>query len=147
MGPMSTDEPGFRFEHRERIRWVDLDAAGVLNNAVYLTLLEQARWGYFRRLGLVERDRFPFLLGESRVRYLAPGRAGDEVLVRARVSRLGTKSFDMEYELEGPRGPLALGWATLVWVADDLTSVPIPLAARAALAAFEGLQDAEPSPA
>jgi len=36
-----------------RTRWSDEDAMQVLNRAVYLTLLEEPRWGYFHQLGLV----------------------------------------------------------------------------------------------
>jgi acyl-CoA thioester hydrolase len=131
----------FRFEHTERVRWVDLDAAGVLNNAVYLTLVEQARLGYFGRLGLMRGDQFPFLLGDARVRFLRPGRAGELLTIGARVTRLGTKSFDMEYEVASAGERLAVASATLVWVDEDLASVPIPEHARRRMAEFEGLDD------
>jgi acyl-CoA thioester hydrolase len=137
-GPAGSDAAGpFRFEHSERVRWVDLDAAGVLNNAVYLTLLEQARLGYFARLGLMRGDQFPFLLGETRVRFLRPGKTG-EVRVAARVSRLGTKSFDMEYEVRAAGELLARADATLVWVDEALASAPIPGEARRRMAEAEG---------
>ena len=38
MGPML-----FRFAAEVPLRWVDVDSAGVVNNAVYLSLMEQAR--------------------------------------------------------------------------------------------------------
>jgi len=126
-----SSHPVYRFEHTERIRWVDLDAAGVLNNAVYLTLLEQTRFAYFGSLGLVEGHQFPFLLGDTHVRYLLPGQAGEVVTIRTGVTRVGTKSFDMSYELESPRGVLARAEATLVWVDADLKSTPIPADVRA----------------
>jgi acyl-CoA thioester hydrolase len=89
----------FRFVHEAPVRWSDLDAAGVVNNAVYLTLLEQCRFAYFKELGLLEGNGFPFLLGETSIRFLRPGREAGSVAVAARVTRLGTKSFEMEYEV------------------------------------------------
>jgi len=65
-----------RFVARVRSRWSDEDNQGVLNNAVYLTLFEEARHAYFGRLGLLEGNRFPFLLAQSNVRFLRPGRDG-----------------------------------------------------------------------
>ena len=36
-----------------RTRWSDEDNQDVLNNAVYMTLFEEARHGYFSALGLL----------------------------------------------------------------------------------------------
>ena len=128
------DGPNPHFEHTERIRWVDLDAAGVLNNAVYLTLLEQARFAYFGTLGLIDGHQFPFLLGDTHVRYLHPGQAGDLVTIRCSVTRLGGKSFDMSYELVTGDTTLARAEATMVWVDESLKSIEIPAEARALMA-------------
>jgi len=131
----------FRFESESVLRWSDVDRAGVLNNAVYLTLLEEARFAYFGELGLLEGDDFPFLLGETCVRFLRPGRAGMRVVIRARTLRIGTKSLEMAYEIEHGGEPLASAVATLVWVGRAGTSCAVPAAARAAIATFEDLSD------
>lgn len=127
------------FIHREQVRWADLDAMGVLNNAVYATLLEQARLAYFAREGWLRGAAFPFVLGESRIRFHRPVTEPGEVQVVARVSRLGVKSFDMVYEVRRGDTLHASAEAALVWVGPDLASAPIPAAVRARLAALEGL--------
>ena len=38
--------------HRERVRFRDCDAMGHVNNAVYLTYLEQARFAHWQANGL-----------------------------------------------------------------------------------------------
>jgi acyl-CoA thioester hydrolase len=130
----------FHFSIRQPIRWKDIDAAGVLNNAVYLTLVEQARYAYFDELGLLTGAAdFNFLLGETTARYLAPGRAGMTLEVRIRTSRLGNKSFDQEYELEADGRLLARVTARLVWCDEDLVSCRIPDDVRAKIAAFESI--------
>lgn len=128
----------FRFARDFEVRWKDVDAAGVLNNAVYLTFLEQARYHYFEDLGLLRGHQFPFLLGETRIRFERPALPGTTVTVHARVSRLGGKSLDMEYELHDGDGPLARASATLVWVDEQLASAPIPPEARARVERVEG---------
>ena len=134
----------YRFTMTQPVRWKDIDAAGVLNNAVYLTLVEQARYGYFGQLGLLEGAAdFAFLLGETTARYLAPGKAGMVLDVRARTTRLGGKSFDQEYELAHGDTVLCRVTARLVWCDAELRSCVIPPAVRAAIAAFEGIPERE----
>ncbi len=127
------------FVHEESFRWSDVDAMGVVNNAVFLTLFEQARYGYFRALAVMGSETFPFVLGSTSVRFESPGRAGMRVQIATGVVRLGTKSLDMEYAVRCGGVALATGRATLVWVDADLRSAVIPAAVRAAIAAREGI--------
>ena len=131
----------YRFTCEQPVRWKDIDAAGVLNNAVYLTLVEQSRFLYFRELGLTEGAHFPFVLGETTVRYHRPGLAGMVLTVYARVSRLGNKSFDMEYEVKDGETLLASVRAILVCVDESLSSAEIPDDFRRTVAAFEGIPE------
>jgi YbgC/YbaW family acyl-CoA thioester hydrolase len=139
----------FRFVAEVPLRWVDVDAAGVVNHAVYWNLIEQARFDYFARLGLVEGDLPPFLLGEASCRYEKPARRGDRLAIAARVARLGGKSCEMHYEVRrlaaagtaGDGERIATAKALLVWVDATLKSCEIPPAARRAIAAFEGIAE------
>lgn len=127
------------FIHEETFRWSDVDAMGVVNNAVFLTIFEQARYGYFGSLGVMSGEYFPFVLGSTAARFEAPGRSGMRVQIAARVVRLGNKSLDMEYGVRCEGEPLATGQATLVWVDAQLRSMPIPESVRAAIAARDGI--------
>ncbi len=127
------------FVRRETVRWVDLDAQGVVNNSVFLTWFEQARLGYFQLLGCLRGDAFPFLLGETSIRFERPGRLGMEPHVQARVTRLGDRSFDMVYAVEAGGERLATGTATLVWVDGSMRSMRIPDPVRDAIAAREAI--------
>jgi acyl-CoA thioester hydrolase len=132
----------FRFSIELPVRWKDIDAAGILNNAVYLTLVEQARYGYFRHLELLEgRADFNFLLGEIKARYLAPGRAGMDLTIRIRTSRLGNKSFDQEYEVACGQLLLARVSARLVWADASLSSCVIPAEVRSRISTFESIPE------
>lgn len=129
----------FRFVHDESLRWVDLDAMGVVNNAVYLTLFEQARFGYFHSLGLLRGDGFPFVLGQTTVRFEKPVRGGRKVVIGVRTVRLGGRSFDQDYEVRDGTIVVATGLATLVCVDEQLRSMPIPDLFRSAVASFEDI--------
>lgn len=87
------------FEVRLRTRWSDEDNQAVLNNAVYLTLMEEARFAFFSGLGLLGENRFPFLLAQANVVFQAPGRGGAEVVVELTTTHLGTSSFRQAYRV------------------------------------------------
>ncbi len=90
----SLDDTAFRFRTTLTTRWSDEDNQAVLNNAVYLTLLEEARLRYFTDLDLLEGGSFPFVLGQTHLRFAAPGSGGAEVQVEVRTTRLGKSSFE-----------------------------------------------------
>ena len=89
----------FPFVHRERVRFNDCDPMGHVNNASYSTYLEQARIGV---LGGLE----DFILARVEIDFRSELRSGEEVEVRSRCSRLGTKSFDLTHELRAGDGRL-----------------------------------------
>jgi acyl-CoA thioester hydrolase len=93
---------GFSFVHRETARFRDLDPMGHVNNAVYLTWIENARIEFLRSLAAFDKPDtggMTMILARVEVDFRAPLGFGDEVEVGVRVSRFGNKSFDLEYEL------------------------------------------------
>ena len=140
--PQVPDPAQIRFRLRTRTRWSDEDNQNVLNNAVYLTLFEEARHGYFERLGLLAGNRFPFLLAQCNVRFVAPGRGAADVEVEAITTELGVRSFQQAYRVRDLAGRGVWAEAEAVLVTYDPASgksVELPGALRAAIAAFEGL--------
>ena len=83
---------GFPWTHRERVRFRDCDPMGHVNNAAYSTYLEQARIAV---LGGLE----PFILARVEIDFRAELRPGDEIEVRTRCPRIGSRSFDLEHQL------------------------------------------------
>jgi acyl-CoA thioester hydrolase len=68
----------FRYEHPIEVRFVDTDALGHVNNAVYLSYFEAARAGYYAAVtgapfgtGEHAAER-TFVIAEARVVYRAP---------------------------------------------------------------------------
>ncbi|MFM1871390.1 MAG: hypothetical protein RL398_812 [Planctomycetota bacterium] len=127
----------YRFCAEVPLRWVDVDSVGVVNNAVYLSLVEQARFLYFSHLGLMDGHRIPFLLRETTVSFERPGRLGMKVEVAAATIKLGTSSFTMQYEVRGDEQVLVKARAVLVFVDDRGQPTPMPEAWREAVAAFD----------
>jgi acyl-CoA thioester hydrolase len=91
---------GFPYVYRERVRFRDLDAMNHVNNAVFLTYLEQARFHFLEHLGLARREQDPpLILARVEIDFRAPASFGDEVAIGVRAGRIGTKSFELEFEL------------------------------------------------
>jgi acyl-CoA thioester hydrolase len=86
---------------------------GHVNNAVYSTYLEQARIEIMGGLG-------EMILARVEIDFRAELRAGEEVEVRSRCARIGTKSFDLEHELWG--GERLVAEAKSVLVGYDYTA-------------------------
>jgi acyl-CoA thioester hydrolase len=86
--------------HVEQVRFRDLDPMGHVNNAVFLTYLEQARIAFFEQQGLsVALDDMNMIVARVEIDFRAPVRLGQEVEVAVRATKFGTKSFDLGYEL------------------------------------------------
>ena len=114
---------GFPFTHRETARFRDLDPMGHVNNAVYMTWIENARIEYLRRLGAFERPftgDMAMILARTEMDFREALSFGAEVEIGVRTARLGTKSFDLEYQLRA--GDTVVAEARTVLVAYDYES-------------------------
>lgn len=117
-----------RFLHRDRVRFRDCDALGHVNNAVYSTYLEEARIG-------VLGDLSSFILARVEIDFRAELRLGEEIEVRTRCSRIGTKSFDLEHVVSAAGRVVAQARSVLVAYDYRLgASVPVPDELRRLLA-------------
>ncbi len=136
----------YRFTHPIEIRYGDLDPQGHLNNAKYLTYFEQARIQYLIHLGLFRPGQsfleIGIILAEARVTFLKPVHFGQSIEVCVRVTRLGNKSFEMEYLLRDRQTHEELARGSSIQVTYDYynaQTIPIPPIWRQTIAEFEGL--------
>jgi len=125
------------------ILWGDMDSLGHVNNARYLTWFESVRIALFERVGM-ETTGTPSegpILASTHCDFLLPLQWPGEVIVGTGISRIGTKSFTMVYQLartDEPEHLAARGEGVIVMV--DYRrgkTVPISDELRARL---EGLQ-------
>jgi acyl-CoA thioester hydrolase len=89
------------FKHKSStyIRFSDIDAFGHVNNAVYLTFFEQARFNYFNDVVKVDVQwaKQGIILAKAEVDFILPVIITDKISIYTRCSRIGNKSFDLEY--------------------------------------------------
>ena len=137
----------FKFYHPIEVRYGDLDPQGHLNNARYLTYMEQARIQYIKHLGLMKAASFMdmgVILADIHITFRAPVQFGQLVRVGVRVARLGNKSMDMVHDLEDAESGAVLASGTAVLVAYDYhnsCSIPITDEWRRVIGEFEQLKD------
>jgi acyl-CoA thioester hydrolase len=94
---------GFRFVCPQDVTFRDLDTFGHVNNAVYLTYIENARIGYLREvLGIDSLEDLLVIVAKVHIDFRSRATLGETLDVGSRVSRIGTKSFDMDHEIHGP---------------------------------------------
>ncbi len=124
---------GFDFVHRETVRFRDVDALGHVNNAVFLTYLEEARIAFLVPLGAEVSN---MILARVEIDFRAPLRMGDEIEIGVRPANVGTKSFELEYEVRSRDAVAAEAKTVLVsFDYESGRSIELPESWREALAA------------
>ena len=135
----------FRFYHLIEVRYGDLDPQGHVNNAKFLTYMEQGRVFYLKQLKLWEGGSFlnlGVILADVQITFKKAVQFGDPLRVGVRISRLGNKSMTSEYRLEGARDASIFATGSSVLVAYDYQnnrSVAIPEEWRMAIRQYEGM--------
>ena len=104
----------YPFVYRDTVRFRDLDGMGHVNNAVFLTYMESARIAFLSSLGAGDSPQHSLILARAEVDFRSPIAFGDEVEVGVRTSRVGTKSFELEYEVRADGRVAAEGKSVLV---------------------------------
>ena len=128
----------FKFKYPLEVRFRDIDAFHHVNNAVYLTYMEQARVMYLRNLELFGPTH-TMILARSEVDYRKAVFLSDALEVWARVAKIGTKSLEFKYEIYANGVLCASASSVHVWYDFEANqSQPVPLEVRRTLEEFEG---------
>ena len=78
-------------------RWIDLDAFGHVNNAIFASYIENARSNLFTKWSLPYLGNGKSLiLASLKIDYLKQLKHPNKIIVGQRVSRIGNTSFDIE---------------------------------------------------
>jgi acyl-CoA thioester hydrolase len=121
------------FVHLETVRFRDLDSLAHMNNAVYSTFIEQARIAFLSPHGAETEN---MILARLEIDFRSPAEFGETIEISVTPTRVGTKSFDLEYVLRA--GERVVAEAKTVLVAYDYErgrSVEIPSEWKERLAA------------
>ena len=84
----------FKFQHALRTRWRDSDAFRHINNAVYLSYIEDARIELLKRWKITP-DKKSVIVASVKIDYYKQVIHPTELIIGQKVSRIGNKSFDV----------------------------------------------------
>ena len=128
------------FIHRLDVRFRDCDPMGHVNNAVYLTYLEQSRFAHWRSLwgfgpppvpspveGPLPPGRPGVILARVECDYKRPATYGETLEIRLTIGELGRSSFRYEYEIVDDKGRTVLTAKTVQVMYDYAAGKPVPI--------------------
>lgn len=99
----------YPFAIRQRVRFAETDALGVVYHANYLVYAEVGRSAFLKFIGL-DRERdltsqgFDIAIGEASLRFRAPLRFDEEFDVRVRVGDVRRSTWAFEYRVDRADG-------------------------------------------
>jgi acyl-CoA thioester hydrolase len=111
---------------RIKVRFGETDMAGHVNNAVYLSYLEEARLNFLQQT--LQLSQFPLILASAHLDFVQQVFFADDVTIETGICRIGRSSFDMVHELyREPHHLLALTSVVTLVVFDYSSQKPIPV--------------------
>ncbi|MQP76813.1 acyl-CoA thioesterase [Stenotrophomonas sp. MYb238] len=119
------------------VRWRDMDAMGHVNNAKYVSYLEEARVRWMLGVeGVSMSDRIAPVVANTNINYRLPIEWPNDIVVELFVERLGNSSVTIGHRIVDQKDESKLysdGNVVVVWM-DTQTgrSAPLPEAVRAA---------------
>lgn len=82
------------------VRFCETDALGHVNNTSYFIYLEEARIKFFEALGFsMGIDDWKFIMASTKCDFISQGYFNQTLTIKTYVSRIGTKSFQIEHDI------------------------------------------------
>lgn len=138
---MTRDSSDFSFRHPVTVRFADVDVGGHAHHSRALIYFEEARAAYWREAaGPYAANEVDYILAEAAVRYHARVLWPDTLSVGVRMSVMGKKHFEFEYEVRSGEGEKLMSGSTVQVMYDYETArtIPVPPRIREAVRKLEG---------
>jgi acyl-CoA thioester hydrolase len=114
-----------------RVRYIEIDQMGVVNNVNYFKWLEEGRVEFLRDLGMplieIEKGGTILMMAETKCNYLSPARYDEELVLETTVTHVGTKSLRFDYLVRKKAGKKEIARAYTVHVTTDKNGKPKPI--------------------
>lgn len=134
----------FKYKTDIETRFADFDMMGHVNNALYFTYMEIARSRYWAQAIQWDWKKTGVVIAQATLDYVKPVFIEDKISMYVRTSRIGKRSFDLEYLLIKMKNgkEIICSKGKTVCVAFDYNikaSAPIPEPERNKMIIFEQL--------
>lgn len=144
----------YHYAAKIEVQFRDCDPLGHVNNAVYITYFEVARFAYCRdALSFTLGDAVgseSFIMARVECNFRSQARLGDRLAVRIRVSGISRSSFTFDYEIVHDADGRVVADGKSVQVMFDYKeqrTIPVPESFRTKVEGFEQTTFARPTPA
>jgi acyl-CoA thioester hydrolase len=133
----------YNFYYPIQIRYSDLDPQWHVNNSRFLSFIESARLAYIQHLNLWDGKSFMelgLIVADAHLVYLKPIQLDQNIRIGTRVTRIGNKSLDFDYQIEDADNGMVMSTATTVMVAysyHTLSTIRVTDEWREAISTFE----------
>ena len=125
------------YARRTRVELRDCDGLGHVNNAVYLSYIEEARTDFvFSITGGRRLADLDFILARAEIDFRSEATLGDDLVVEVWPRRVGTKSWDLDYVIRQAASGTVVVESSSVLVSYDFEAgctIPVPEILRARL--------------
>lgn len=135
----------YPYEIALEVAFRDIDAMGHVNNAVFFAYFETVRIKYLgevMRQGVLGTELLdlPLILVNASCTYKSPALLTENLHIGTGISRFGTKSFDMLYQVQGEDGRVVAYGKTVQVMYDYITrqAFSIPDDVRRFVADYQG---------
>jgi acyl-CoA thioester hydrolase len=121
------------------VRSYELDFAGIVNNAVFLNYLEEARLDFLRQhhfdlFAMTQAGVVP-VVAKATIEYKSPAHGNDVLIIKGTIPKIGKTSMLMQYEITSRNDGRLVAQAEtlLVFVNDQGKPTAIPQQLRSVL--------------
>lgn len=137
---------GYRFNHRLRVRYSEVDAQGIVFNSNYLNYIDIAVVEYFREglqldlVKLAQNEEFDYVVKKATLEYNKPATMYDWLNIWCRTVKMGNTSMVMEFIITKDGEEDALLTAEILYVSYNpkkKASQPIPDFLRQTIEKYE----------
>jgi len=84
----------YSFKHKIQTRWIDMDLLGHINNATYLTYIEDSRLSFFERWNIKHPNK-SIIVAAIQINYINQIKHPSKLIVGSKISHIGNSSFDI----------------------------------------------------
>ncbi|WP_322973956.1 acyl-CoA thioesterase [Pedobacter sandarakinus] len=139
-----TFSSNFNYKTNIHTRFVDFDLMGHVNNSVYFTYLEIARTNYWEEIIRWDWKKTGIVIAHAEMDYILPILMNDRIAIHIRTSRIGSSSFDLDYQIvkvKGTEEVICSKGKTVCIAIDYATKKPtgVPEAEKQKMIGFEQL--------
>ena len=132
------------------IEWGDCEPAGIVYYPRYFAYFDNCTSALFGAAGLPKHEMLKTygIVGipmvDTRARFIAPSRFGDDVVVESAIVKWNRSSFEVQHKLFRGEALAVECWETRVWAAraaDDLEEIEGRAVPEEVIARFKGSSD------